>query len=1061
MATSSSLIKTILHKTLAEGVYKDVVTRSSNYYYFLGKTLEWNDEATPPYPIDSYAYERAVRDDIITMKTITASDVSFVIPRVNWTTGLVYDMFDDEYSTEVLGLNIVNGGTGYTSLPTITITGGGGTGAKYYPVVYDGSIIEIERLGVADTSRGSGYTSIPTVTVTGGGGTGAVLQAIVNIAPSGKQKLEECNFYVLTEDYNVYKCLDNNNNARSTSKPLGTSTSPITTADGYVWKFMYTVPINLRNKFLSEDQMPVVSALSNQFYSNGAMDSIIINNKGTGYTTATLTVSGDGYREEDPTFLTSISTTAGGNGYINPTVTFGDPVQNASAFIADATVFLGQKLYNSVFDFYEVVTPGTMSSSEPTHRKGTVQNNTAALKYLGTRVKGTVNTSNDSVTAGSFTVGVKYTISALGTTNFVTIGATASAVVVGSISGTTLTVSAVGSGTLAVGTRISGTGITAGTYITTLGTGTGGTGTYTVSASQTVSSGTITGQPAVGATFTATGVGAGTGTAYTKSISSITLLGGVREVTILNAGSGYTTAPAITFSGGGGSGAVATAKLNNGSVLYCTVSNQGDNYTSDPTVTIGTQWTSSTAVLVGEQYFYSGKLYTVTGAGTTHSSTAPSHTSGSATNGTATLTYAGVPATAEVIRRYGSGYTLAPSVTITDAARAGTSTAEFSFLTAKSEAKLLPILDAGQIVGVIVENPGIGYSTATITVSGDGDNAELKPDLNIGTIQSLQANNEILTTPGTINAIKIISGGYGYGVANITIEGDGTDATATAVLDSASGKITKITITNPGQNYTYANVIVTGNGYGANLRAVMPPFGGHGKNAPNELFAQTLMFYSNVSTDLNQGVSVNNDYRQLGIIKNPNAYNSDQRFQGIIGSGCFIVQAAINTTQFPRDTDVTVTRTRSYRNNNRGTWATGTAYLAGDVVKNSSDKIYVAKNSATSGSTAPTHTSGTAYDGGGTSGVQWEYDETPYYNYSSRYRVVASSSSSALLQSLDNDTPLINDTFSNADGYIFTVSSVGNPTIDKYSGQLMFIDNKAGFTPSADETVTLRTVIRF
>jgi hypothetical protein len=113
-------------------------------------------------------------------------------------------------------------------------------------------------------------------------GTGAVLQAIVNIAPSGKQKLEECNFYVLTEDYNVYKCLDNNNNARSTSKPLGTSTSPITSADGYVWKFMYTVPINLRNKFLSEDQMPVVSALSNQFYSNGAMDSIIINNKGTG-----------------------------------------------------------------------------------------------------------------------------------------------------------------------------------------------------------------------------------------------------------------------------------------------------------------------------------------------------------------------------------------------------------------------------------------------------------------------------------------------------------------------------------------------------------------------------------------------------------------------------------------------------------------------------------------------------------------------------------------------------------------------------------------------------------
>ena len=176
----------------------------------------------------------------------------------------------------------------------------------------------------------------------------------------------------------------------------------------------------------------------------------------------------------------------------------------------------------------------------------------------------------------------------------------------------------------------------------------------------------------------------------------------------------------------------------------------------------------------------------------------------------------------------------------------------------------------------------------------------------------------------------------------------------------------------------------------------MCPHGGHGKNAPDELFARTLMFYSNVSTDLNQGVAVNNDYRQLGIIKNPKKYGIDQRFESKIGSGCFIVESGyINTAQFPRDTDVTVTRT---------------------------------------------------IDG---------------VDFDRRYRVVAASANSALLQTLDNDVPLINDTFSNTSNQTFTVSSVGAPTIDKYSGQLMFIDNKAGFTPSEDETVTLRTVIRF
>lgn len=71
------------------------------------------------------------------------------------------------------------------------------------------------------------------------------------------------------------------------------------------------------------------------------------------------------------------------------------------------------------------------------------------------------------------------------------------AVFTGSISGTTLTVTAVTSGTIVVGGKITGYGtwtgsvvvpITSGTTITALGTGTGGTGTYTVSASQTVAS---------------------------------------------------------------------------------------------------------------------------------------------------------------------------------------------------------------------------------------------------------------------------------------------------------------------------------------------------------------------------------------------------------------------------------------------------------------------------------------------------------------------------------------------------------------------------------------------
>jgi hypothetical protein len=351
-----------------------------------------------------------------------------------------------------------------------------------------------------------------------------------------------------------------------------------------------------------------------------------------------------------------------------------------------------------------------------------------------------------------------------------------------------------------------------------------------------------------------------------------------------------------------------------------------------------------------------------------------------------------VPASGTVIRRFGSGYNGSPLVSISEAGATGASA---SFLTTKSEAKLLPILENGQFVGVIPENPGIGYSDVTITVTGDGQGAVLTPDLNIGNVSSLQANNEILAVSGTIDAIKIISGGYSYGVAVISIDGDGTGATAEAVVDNTTGRITKINITNAGRNYTYANVTVTGNGFGAKVRAIMSPYGGHGKNSPDELFARTLMFYSNVSTYLNKGISINKDYRQVDIIKHPRVYGDQIRFQGNVGSACFIVEALVNTAAFPPDANIFVNR----------------------VVGNQT--------------------------------------------YARRYRVVSSSPSNILLQSLDNDTPLINDTFVNSTGQVFTVNSAGNPTVDKYSGQMMFIDNKAGFTPSADETVTLRTVIRF
>ncbi len=111
-------------------------------------------------------------------------------------------------------------------------------------------------------------------------------------------------------------------------------------------------------------------------------------------------------------------------------------------------------------------------------------NGTITLSFNGTpKTSGTINLS----TATSFSNAATLIQTALGQYD---------AVVTGSITATTLTVSAVTSGALAVGQVISGAGVTAGTTITALGTGTGGAGTYTVSPTQTASSTTISAGPA-------------------------------------------------------------------------------------------------------------------------------------------------------------------------------------------------------------------------------------------------------------------------------------------------------------------------------------------------------------------------------------------------------------------------------------------------------------------------------------------------------------------------------------------------------------------------------------
>ena len=1142
----TKLVKSILFKALAEGVYRDVVTKSSSYYYFLGQTLQWVDENNPPSPVDSLDYEHEVRNEIITIKEIKPSDVAFVVKRRDWASDVVYDMYDDRYCDEVLGLNITSGGASYINLDDITITieGGGGTGATAVVSELTGSSIS----GVVLTNPGSGYTSEPTVTVTSASGTGCVMKAVIGISSTGAQKIEDAAFYVVTDEYNVYKCLDNNNGALSKIKPSGTQLAPIKTTDGYIWKFMYNIPINLRNKFYTDEYIPVVSALTNHFYSNGTIDNVYITNRGEGYSSAIVSVNGDGYRESDPILITQATVVNEGTGYSEgATIEFAPPFTSFSPFIPSGFVNLGQIIKNSYDDFYEVSTPGQMGPVQPSHKFGTVLSGTSALKYRGTTMRGTVTLRNDrnitniNIVSG----GSAYTQVPSITINDPTGQSAQATAIIGDSSISSITVNNTasnhnyvspiltvigggGSGAILQPVLVNGdidsvVVISGGQGYTEVPTiriedvsGAGCTMTAILSGSPILDILIVNGgegytdpevviTPAVGDG----GFGAiAEAEVETGVVDQVDLVGSVREVVLISSGSGYLKPPEVTISGAGGNYAVVRSKLYADKVISTVVINAGENYLGTPTVTFGTPWEQGLEVYTNDQFSNGSNLYTVVEGGffghvspswnsgtqytsvpwaaTTEvfendtlyqeisgvkhlyliledgytSTTAPDFTSGDGSGATygvglryvgvvASLRRDGSVATGYAVMRYGAGYSVTPAVNIIDANGTG---AEINFFTAKSEAKISAITENGQIIYLVIDDPGVGYTKASISVTGDGQGALLTADLSLGNISSQQANNEILTPAGTIDAIAIVSGGYSYGVANILIEGDGTGATAKAIIDPISQAITKVQILTRGEGYTYANIKVIGNGSGANLRAIISPYGGHGKSSPEELYATNLMFYTNISNDLNQGVVVGNDYRQVGVIKDPRVFDGFERFQGSLGSACFIIQAPINIQRFSKDEELYIERITHPDIE----WAPSLLLNTGEFIW-TDERIYAVAEGGVAGSSAPTSTTGTETNG---------FAKLNYVGSTrqkKRYRIVSLSSAFALVQSLDSDIPESNDVFIRTSNISdnFTAVSVGMPNFDKFSGQVLYIDNKQGFTPSGDETITLRTIIQF
>ena len=186
-------------------------------------------------------------------------------------------------------------------------------------------------------------------------------------------------FYVISSLNNVYKCMWNNAGGTSTVEPTGTSNSELTTADSYVWKYMYTLSTAQVSDFLTADFMPVTT---NSTVSAAAVDGAIrhykIERGGSGYTNNTYTsvaINGDGASAVVTVIVsggavTSVTSTAAGTGYTFATCDIdaisGIGTPSTSAIVTPIIGPKGGHGYNAVNELggFYVMTNTSIASTE-------------------------------------------------------------------------------------------------------------------------------------------------------------------------------------------------------------------------------------------------------------------------------------------------------------------------------------------------------------------------------------------------------------------------------------------------------------------------------------------------------------------------------------------------------------------------------------------------------------------------------------------------------------------------------------------------------------------------
>jgi len=360
----------------------------------------------------------------------------------------------------------------------------------------------------------------------------------------------------------------------------------------------------------------------------------------------------------------------------------------------------------------------------------------------------------------------------------------------------------------------------------------------------------------------------------------------------------------------------------------------------------------------------------------------------------------------------GAGYTSAPKVYIQGDGTGARASATINV--------------SGEVSSVTIDSEngetfeGLGYTFAFVQFEGGGgEGAEAIVTLGDADPENtvLQKAVENAAIEGTIERILVVDGGRDYvaGATFVKITGDSvlsTDqAAATVTIAEGTGTITAIKMTDVGANYNYADItFVDSNGdeihtaeddlsKKATARAIISPIHGHGSNPVRELFSTTVGIVSSLSDNTNRDLMVDNDFRQIGLMKNIYDYDEENIWREATATTCF--RANVSSSANYAIDDIIVTD-------------------EGDADEGRFRVIQIVESTATEGT----------------------FD---IYLQS----IIPNIKNASVLKNVTQDISSL------------TINSVTDPEISTAYGEVIYIENRTSIARSTDQVETIKAIVQF